>query len=322
MRILFVDDDPDIRALAVRAVSQEFPEAAVAEATDRRMLVDQLAVGPVNILVTDYDLRWMDGLAVYRLTKEANPDCIAVMFTGTGNEELAVRAIKAGFDDYIVKATGQLRRLATAVRLACEREAERRLLQDNRELLREELYHRLHNNLQIVISLMALTRRAIIDEKAKAQVRDLMRRIESLSLLQERFYRADDLRRIDVGAFLRTLAYEFESAAPAARIETDIEPLVVPVNVAVPLGLMANELIMMGAGHSGSGSPADVSVSLRVTDKRVLLGVERRGGDPFAEAADRGLGLDLVSRLAAQIGCTVDRESTSEIARVRVTLSR
>src|SRR3712207_2465851 len=107
MRILFADDDPDTRALAIRALRQEFPDAEVVEASDRQSLDDALGGGTVAILIADFDLRWIDGFEVLERTKAAHPDCVAVMFTGTGNEELAVRAMKAGFDDYVVKAPGQ-----------------------------------------------------------------------------------------------------------------------------------------------------------------------------------------------------------------------
>ena len=318
MRILFVDDDPDTRALAVRAVMQEFPIGESAEATDRGTLNEALASGPVDVLVADYDLRWIDGFEVYELTKFAHPDCVAVMFTGTGSEELAVRAMKLGFDDYVVKAPGQLKRLASSTRLAFERHAERRLLRDNRELLRQELYHRLHNNLQIVISLMGRTARSIDDPAAKAQVRDLMRRIQSLSLLQERFYRTDDLRRVDVAEFVEELAGDLRNATPAAIISTKIEPLFVPVDQAVPLGLIANEMMMNALGSEPA--EARVSVVLRQSQGRGELAVaaQSRSDHPTKQ---RQMSADLIARLAEQIGAEIDVDSTDGAAAMRVTFN-
>lgn len=314
IRILFLDDDPDTRTLAVRAVLKEFAGAEALEAADRTSLVNQLDAGPVDILVTDYDLRWTDGFAVFDLTVARNPNCVAVMFTGTGNEELAVRAMKAGFADYVVKSPGQLRRLANSVRIAHERSAERRLLRENREILRKELYHRLHNNLQIIISLMALTLRGLVEPRDKDQVRDLIRRVQSFSLLQERFYRSEDLRHIDIGSFISGLAQEFGAGEPKINFVTEIEPMSVSIEEAVPIGLIANELLM---GVRGTTETARrVTMSLCATSD----GGELHVCAPAA-AEDRGpagLGMDLVRRLASQIGATVIRQVTADGIETRV----
>ena len=163
MRILFVDDDPDERVLASRAVAQEFPEASILQAFDRDSLEAALGGGTLDLLVTDYDLRWMTGFGIFDIAKSISPTCLAIMYTGTGNEELAVRAMKHGFDDYVVKSATQRRRLAASTRAALTRRDERRALEHSRALVLEELYHRLHNNLQIVISLIRQTERDLGD---------------------------------------------------------------------------------------------------------------------------------------------------------------
>lgn len=319
MRILFVDDDPDTRALARRSVMQEFPGAEAAEATDRSGLDAALAAAPVDILVADYDLGWIDGFEVHDLVRQAHPDCVAVMFTGTGNEELAVRAMKAGFDDYVVKAPAQFKRLATSVRLAFERHAERTLLRENRELIRQELYHRLHNNLQLVISLMALTLRGVADPAARRDVRDLMARIQSLSLLQERFYRSDDLRHIDIAPFIVGLVDDRRDAAPGLRIEAAVEPFTVSVDRAVPLGLVANEMLMLHVPQNDVGTAGMLRTSLRRDGGRVELAVRAEGlGTPRARA---GLGLDLIRRLATQLDAEVAHDVAGDVVTTRMTFA-
>src|SRR3954471_11944 len=105
MRILIVDDDPDFRSLAVRAMRREFAGAEVVEAGDRASLDRALVAQPLpELLVSDLNLNWIDGFGVIEAVRAVSPDCVAIMFTGTGNEEVAVRAIKAGFDDYVVKS--------------------------------------------------------------------------------------------------------------------------------------------------------------------------------------------------------------------------
>lgn len=318
MRILFADDDPDTRALVIRALSHEFPDAEALEAWDLASLNAALAGDPIDILISDHDLRSINGLEVLARTRDAHPRCAAVMFTGTGNEDLAVEAMKAGFDDYIVKNPGQMKRLASSARIAFDRSAEHHMLEENRQLLREELYHRLHNNLQIIVSLMALTLRGISDPDAHAQVRELIRRIQSLSLLQEQFYRAADLRRIDIGEFIATLAHDLDGSHPGAALHTDIASILVAVDQAVPLGLIANELIMCGLAPPGGTSPRELNVSLAEDKGDIVLSVETCHGNA-GKTVQPGLGMDLIERLASQVEAKVRRARSGDSTLTTVT---
>lgn len=313
MRILLVDDDPDARSLAMRALAREFEDATIVEATDPAGLERALAQPP-DILVTDYDLRWTDGLAIFDRVRQASPGCCAVMFTGTGNEELAVRAMKHGFDDYVVKGAHQLRRLAASTRLAYERARERRELGENRDLILKELYHRLHNNLQIVVSLIRATGKALRDPADREQLDRLGRRVQALGSLQEAFYRSSDFRRVDFADFLRTLAAEVERlGAGRVGIDLDLAPLHLPVDVATPLALCVNELIVNALKHAFPGGRTGRlevalrregdAVTVRVADDGVGLPEEPR--EPHA-----GLGMGLVRRLAGQMAADLWLERT------------
>jgi PAS domain S-box-containing protein len=79
-----------------------------------------------DLTITDYQLRWTDGLAVVRSLKARYPDRPVIMFTNSGSEEIAVEAMKAGVDDYVLKSPTHFTRLVTAVHLALERVEERR----------------------------------------------------------------------------------------------------------------------------------------------------------------------------------------------------
>nr|WP_207539613.1 histidine kinase dimerization/phosphoacceptor domain -containing protein [Sabulicella rubraurantiaca] len=319
MRILLADDDPDIRGLAARVLRQEFgTEADITEIPDRATLNQALSAAPPGLLVSDYSLGWADGFEILTTTRATHPDCPAVMFTGTGNEDLAVRALKAGFDDYVVKSERQLRRLAAACRAATQRMAERREHVENRDLLAQELYHRLHNNLQLVISLMTFTARAIADDDARAKIEDLSGRVQSLAMLQEQLYRARDWRKIDFKTYLSKLIDDLVAldSRPIA-VSAQMDQIELRVDTAVPLALIANELITNALRHAFVGrAEGRLEATLRIRDEGgVLLEIADDGVGPGVaststahDKASLGLGTKLVRRLARQIRASVDCE--------------
>ncbi len=126
MRILLIDDNPDDRALARRMLERDWPGVETTEVIDPASLDRALEEDAFDAVVTDYQLRWSDGLEVLRRVKELDPDCPVIMFTGTGTEEVAVEAMKSGLDDYIVKSPQHYGRLPLAVRSALARAQQRR----------------------------------------------------------------------------------------------------------------------------------------------------------------------------------------------------
>ncbi len=124
MRVLLIDDNPDDRVLIRRELTRHFPTFDVEEIRAELDLRQALAA-PVDLVVTDFELRWTNGIEVLQRVKQRFPDCPVVMFTGTGTQEIAVAAMKAGLDDYVIKAPAHYVRLPAAVEGALGRAAVR-----------------------------------------------------------------------------------------------------------------------------------------------------------------------------------------------------
>lgn len=120
-RILLIEDSPDDRALIRRELSHEFPHLEIEEITEAQGLSQAVSAGNFDLVITDYQLRWNDGLTVLRELKSRYPDCPVIMFTDSGNQEVAVEAMKAGLDDYLIKSPKHYVRLPSAVRSAWQR---------------------------------------------------------------------------------------------------------------------------------------------------------------------------------------------------------
>jgi len=129
VRVLLVDDNRDDRALVLRGLAGQHEGLEAVEVTDADGLTVALARRP-DIVITDYQLRFSDGLTVLRQVKEVWPDAPVIMYTGTGSEEVAVEAMKAGLDDYLLKKAGEMPRLLAAVRRLRESARHRRAAEE------------------------------------------------------------------------------------------------------------------------------------------------------------------------------------------------
>ncbi|MBJ6723881.1 hybrid sensor histidine kinase/response regulator [Geomesophilobacter sediminis] len=136
LRLLLVDDNPDDRQLVASEMKKEFPELELLQVKNRDELDRALEEGQFDLVITDYHLFWSDGTEVLRQVKERRPLCPVIMFTGTGNEEVAVEAMKLGLDDYIIKSPRHFLRLRGAVRSALERSRHQQALRDSEDQFR------------------------------------------------------------------------------------------------------------------------------------------------------------------------------------------
>jgi two-component sensor histidine kinase/DNA-binding response OmpR family regulator len=127
LHILLVYDDPDDMEIITRQLEREFPGIEVEQAAAPEQFDRALETGRFNLVITDFQLQWGDGLAALRAVKRRFPYRPVIIFTATGTQEVAVEAMKSGLDDYIVKSPEHYARLLSSVREGLRRgEAERR----------------------------------------------------------------------------------------------------------------------------------------------------------------------------------------------------
>jgi PAS domain S-box-containing protein len=122
IRLLIVDDNDDDREITARELSRDFPDVSLTQVSSAESLDAVFASSAdFDLLVTDYQLVWSDGIRVIARAKERWPEMPVIMFTGTGNEEIAVEAMKAGVYDYLLKTPKNYGRLSSAVRAALKK---------------------------------------------------------------------------------------------------------------------------------------------------------------------------------------------------------
>jgi DNA-binding NarL/FixJ family response regulator len=117
MRILLIDDDPDLRSLLGHYIKQRWPDWTVDEydPLERNFPAADFPLGSYQAVILDYMLGRGDGLDWLQRLKTRS-DCPKILFlTGAGNEIIAVRAMKAGADDYQRKQELTREKLLTAL---------------------------------------------------------------------------------------------------------------------------------------------------------------------------------------------------------------
>lgn len=123
LRILLVDDNRDDRALVIHELKRFYSDVQVTEVGTAAQFEQVLTDTLFDVVITDYQLRWSDGLTVLKTIKAKRPHCPVIMFTNTATQETAVEAMKSGLDDYVIKSPSHYVRLPTAVQTTLERVA-------------------------------------------------------------------------------------------------------------------------------------------------------------------------------------------------------
>lgn len=183
-----------------------------------------------------------------------------------------------------------------------------------KDILLGEIHHRVKNNLQVVHSLLDLQSGRIDDETARRLLVESQNRIKSMALIHQTLYESHDFRLVDFRSFLDTLvpvlvsSYSTDPGAVAFEISAD--EVLLPIDAAIPCGLIVNELISNALKHAfPHGRHGAVRVVLaRSGDEEVLLSVADDGvGLPTGVDLENSgtLGLQLVSLLSEQIGAAM-----------------
>ena len=189
-----------------------------------------------------------------------------------------------------------------------------------KEWLVKEVHHRVKNNLQMVISLLNSQSAYLSSQEAVAAIRESQRRMHAMSLIHQRLYEKDEAT-IDMQTYISDLV-EYEKGSfdcEHVKFALDLEPLILDVPKAVPVGLILNEAITNSLKYAfPNGQAGYILVSLKSIPSSVELIVADDGvGLPADNQASskKSLGMSLLKGLTAQIGgtCEITGERGVEI---------
>ncbi|HEY0511219.1 MAG TPA: ATP-binding protein [Thermoanaerobaculia bacterium] len=121
--ILLLDDDPDDRTLARLVLERGLPGFAVEEITDAAAFAQACGRRSFEVVILELKLRWADGLSLLAVLREDWPEVPVILLTRFGDEDAALRALRLGAGDYLVKKPAGFLRLPLAVRAALDRQS-------------------------------------------------------------------------------------------------------------------------------------------------------------------------------------------------------
>lgn len=176
------------------------------------------------------------------------------------------------------------------------------------ETLYRELQHRVKNHLQMMLGLFSAAAREAADPSHQALIRRMQSQLSAIVEAQRLMYLADGQRGISADVMLRSLAEVVPSAAGSeVRIECVTEPLLVSNDVAFPLALIANELLLNAIKYGATAPVPRIEMRLRRDGMEAQLEIRDNGaGLQPAAGGRRSSGLGLVRGLCRQIGGRFD----------------
>jgi PAS domain S-box-containing protein len=225
----------------------------------------------------------------------------------------------SAFFEHVDGARRAVRIVGTSMNVTDRRSAEDRLKASlaEKETLLREIHHRVKNNLQGLWSLLQLEALQLRDRATRARFDAISNRIVVMGQIHQQLYTSNDMTRIDLPLQLGKLAQALHEMLPdpsRVEIRVDAEPLACDLDTAIPLGLVANELISNSLKHAfPAGRPGRVTLVLaRTGGERVALrivddGIGRTG--PGAGSGEAGIGSMLVRVLASQIDAVLEEGS-------------
>ncbi len=285
-------------------------------------------------------------------------DTPIIIVTGAGSEEIAVRAMKSGAYDYLIKdSEGNYLKTMPAIlekaidhkriedelkkyqqnleELVKERTAElqaeiheRKRAEEQikaslaeKEVLLREIHHRVGNNMQVISSLLSIQAKAVSDTRYSEIIKSSQKRIFAMSLVYDNLYRSRNLENINFGEYMKSLAstlFQGYSLAGRVALNMDVEYVSLPIDYAIPCGLILNELVSNSLKHAFPGDKeGEIRIALTDNDGNITFIVSNNGVE-FPKDLDfrntESLGLQLVIDLVGQIDGTIELDGSEGTA--------
>lgn len=323
-RFLIVDDDKSSSKSLAMILRKKGFEIDIAETGQEAF--EKIKESSFNVALLDIKLPDMEGTQLLPILKESHPEMDTIVVTGYASVENAVQAINKGASGYITKPLNidelimRLKELIEKQHLREEKRRTEEKLKDSlreKEVLLKEIHHRVKNNMQIIYGMLNLQLAQIKNEVVSEMIKETKNRIKAMALVHERLYQSENLARIEFGDYVRRLIsgliHSYGMDSNTVRQTIEIKNVSLNINLAIPCGLIVNELVSNSLRHAfpdGKGKKGKVCSEVEVlvglnTDKKKFTLIVRDNGIGFPKGLDfrsaESLGLQIVNTLVEQL---------------------
>jgi two-component sensor histidine kinase len=178
-----------------------------------------------------------------------------------------------------------------------------------KEKLLEELQHRVKNNLQTITSLVRLQSASSNSDDARQELEKISHRIDTLRIVYEKLQTSGERELVELGGYLADLSNSLlrfhQGGRVAVRLITDTERLVVPVQTAVPLALIANEFITNSIKYAFSEGTGIIGIRLQSDSEGAATLTIWDNGRGMTEDYKPGIGMRLMTTLSREVASEV-----------------
>jgi two-component sensor histidine kinase len=183
------------------------------------------------------------------------------------------------------------------------------------ETLLKELNHRVKNNLQLVSSLLKKQANLSTDNSTKVALLDTKNRLLSLILLHQRLYGNENTTQIFMPKYLKELAESILISYHSIEEEDiiyDTDDVWLDVELAISIGLMANELITNSFKHAfDTISEPKLFISFKRDRTNFILRIKDNGVGMNKNSESSSFGMELIELLTKQLKGKLEKESSS-----------
>lgn len=217
----------------------------------------------------------------------------------------------------------QLSTLNTALRQTLEEKDE---LLAQKDLLMQEVHHRVQNSLQLVNSMLQLQSRSAGDGRVRSQFDEASRRLMAVSMVHRRLWRSGDIQEVNLATYLEDLVaglLESWGDGWTGCIHLAADAVRLPTRDAVILALVVAELMTNAVKYAYGGEPGPIHVELRDVDPNFFsLTVRDHGVGQAAGNGTEGLGSRMTRALATQLGGEIAVSADGSGRTVVLTIAR
>ena len=192
-----------------------------------------------------------------------------------------------------------------------------------KDLLLSEINHRVKNNIAIIISLINLQKGKVKDTYHELLLDDIKNKVYSMAAVQEQLHQSENLDRISAVEYLHRLVHNLDQSfghENEVELTWDLEPIFIDITRAIPLGLVANEIITNVYKYAFS---QNINPKLQISCSKISNEVEfvfKDNGPGLPNLHKPGLGMEIVESLCEQIDVQIEYVSNNGLE-VRLSFS-